>query len=153
MADEDIRAAKAGAYPSLSVSAGVGTGYYSTGSQGWGEQMKRGFNENIGLTVSIPIYDRKKIKTAIAQAKISKMSSELDSQARRTEIAKSLEEYYIDHESAKSRYEAALESEREAALVRHQALVSARHEVLRAKYMAVLARKMVEFMRNGSVDL
>ncbi|WP_303030664.1 TolC family protein [uncultured Duncaniella sp.] len=173
MADEDIRAAKAGAYPSLSVSAGVGTGYYSTGSQGWGEQMKRGFNENIGLTVSIPIYDRKKTKTAIAQAKISKMSSELDSQARRTEIAKSLEEYYIDHESAKSRYEAALESEREAALTdelvgerfsvgyvqitellqSHQALVSARHEVLRAKYMAVLARKMVEFMRNGSVDL
>lgn len=173
MADEDIRAAKAGAYPSLSLSAGVGTGYYSTGSQGWGEQMKRGFNENIGLTVSIPIYDRKKTKTAIAQAKISRLNSELDSQARRTEIAKSLEEYYIDHESAKSRYQAALESEREAALTdelvgerfsvgyvqitellqSHQALVSARHEVLRAKYMAVLARKMVEFMRNGSVEL
>lgn len=173
MAEEDIKAARAGTYPSLSLSAGIGTSYYSTGSQGWTEQMKRSFNENIGLTISIPILDQKKTKTAVAEAKISRMNSELDSESRRTEISKTLEGYYIDHTSSRSRYIAALESEREAALSdqyiserfavgyvevtellqSHQSLLSARQEVLKAKYMAVLAKKMVEFLRTGSVDL
>ncbi len=173
MADDDISAARAGNSPQIGVNAGIGTGYYSTGSQGWGEQMKRSFNENVGLTLTIPILDHKKTKTAITQAKIAKLNSEYDVQARRQDIANTLEGWYIDMYSARSRYEAAVENEKAAALSdayvaerfavgyvestellqSHQALAAARHEVLQAKYMAVLARKMVEFLRTGNITL
>ncbi len=173
MADEDINIAKAGASPQISVNAGIGSGYYSTDSRGWGEQMKRAFNENVGLTLSIPIFDQKKTKTAVEQAKISKLNSEYDVLSRQQEIANTLEGWYIDMESARSRYVAAVANERAAALSdayiaerfavgyvestellqSHQALASARHEVLQAKYMALLARKMVEFLRTGNITL
>lgn len=173
MADDEIAAARAGSSPQIGLNAGIGTGYYSTGSQSWGEQMKRSFNENVGLTLTIPILDHKKTKTAITQAKIAKLNSEYEVQARRQEIANTLEGWYIDMSSARSRYEAAVENEKAAALSdeyvaerfavgyvestellqSHQALASARHEVLQAKYMAVLARKMVEFLRTGNITL
>jgi outer membrane protein len=35
----------------------------------------------------------------------------------------------------------------------HSTLLSAKHELLQAKYMAVLARKMVEFLRTSQVEL
>lgn len=173
MADDDIKAARAGASPQISVNAGIGTGYYTTDSRGWGEQMKRSLNENVGLTLSIPILDHKKTKTAVAQAKIAKINSEYDVQARRQEIANTLEDWYIDMQSARSRYVAAVANERAAALSdeyvaerfavgyvestellqSHQSLASARHEVIQAKYMALLARKMVEFLRTGNITL
>lgn len=173
MADDDIKAARAGSSPQISVNAGIGTGYYTTDSRGWGEQMKRSLNENVGLTLSIPILDHKKTKTAVAQAKIAKINSEYDVQARRQEIANTLEGWYIDMQSARSRYVAAVANERAAALSdeyvaerfavgyvestellqSHQSLASARHEVIQAKYMALLARKMVEFLRTGNITL
>lgn len=173
IADEDIRTARASGFPQLSLGGGVGTGYYSTNSTGWGTQMKQGFNENIGLSVTVPIFDKKTTKTAVAQAKVQKLSGELDVQARRIEVAQNLEQWYIDMESSRMRYIAGLQSVKSAALSdelanekfkvgyveptellqSHSALVEAQRELIQAKYMAVLARKMVDFLRDGSVSL
>lgn len=173
MADEDIKAARSSGYPQLSLGAGVGTGYYSNSTGGWGTQMKQGFNENIGLSVSVPIFDRKTTKTAVAQAKVNKLSSQLDTEARRIEVAQTLESWYIDMESSRMRYTAGLQSLKSAKLSdelanekfkvgyveptellqSHSAVVEAQRELLQAKYMSVLARKMVEFLRTGDVTL
>lgn len=173
IADEEIKAARASAYPQLSLGAGVGTGYYSNSIGGWGTQMKQGFNENIGLSVSVPIFDRKSTKTAVAQAKVNKLSSLLDTEARRIEVAQTLETWYIDMESSRTRYTAAIQSLKSAKLSdelanekfkvgyveltellqSHSAVVEAQRELLQAKYMSVLARKMVEFLRTGDVTL
>ena len=173
MADEDIKAARSSGYPQLSLGAGIGTGYYSNSTGGWGTQMKQGFNENIGLSVSVPIFDRKTTKTAVAQAKVNKLSSQLDTEARRIEVAQTLESWYIDMESSRMRYTAGLQSLKSAKLSdelanekfkvgyveptellqSHSAVVEAQRELLQAKYMSVLARKMVEFLRTGDVTL
>jgi outer membrane protein len=173
MAEQDINIAKAGRYPSVALSAGVGTGYYSISNGSWTSQMKEGFNENVGLTVSVPIFDQKKVKTAVSQAKISQLNSELERDARETEIAQTLEGWYIDMQSAQTRYTAGLQNLKSAQLSddyinerfnvgyvettellqSHSTLLSAKHELLQAKYMAVLARKMVEFLRTSQVEL
>lgn len=173
MADEDIKAARASRYPQISLGAGVGTGYYSNSSGGWGTQMKQGLNENIGVNISVPILDKKATKTAVAQAKVNKLSSELDLQARRIEVSQALEGWYIDMSSSRMRYTAGLQSLKSAQLSdelanekfkvgyveptellqSHAALVQAQRELIQAKYMSVLARKMVEFLRTGSVAL
>lgn len=173
IADEDIKAARASGYPQVSLGAGVGTGYYSNSAGGWGTQMKQGFNENIGLSVSVPIFDRKSTKTAVAQAKVNKLSSQLDIESRKIEIAQTLESWYIDMESSRTRYTSGLQSLKSAKLSdelanekfkvgyveptellqTHSALIEAQRELLQAKYMSVLARKMVEFLRTGDVTL
>ncbi|MCM1355075.1 MAG: TolC family protein [Staphylococcus sp.] len=173
IADEDIKAARASRYPQISLGAGIGTGYYSNSAGGWGSQMKQGLNENIGVNISVPILDKKATKTAVAQAKVNKLSNELDLQARRIEVSQALEGWYIDMSSSRMRYTAGIQSLKSAQLSdelanekfkvgyveptellqSHAALVQAQRELIQAKYMSVLARKMVEFLRTGCVDL
>lgn len=168
----DIKIAKAGSLPKISLNAGVGTGYYAPGGS-FGTALKQGWNENIGLTLSIPILDNKKAKTAIARAKVAEIDAGLDINKRQTELAQIVETWYIDTRSAQSRYIAAesqLESTRLSdeltnerfnlgyvntveLMTSHNSYIEAQHALLQAKYMAMLGHKMIEFYRNASVDL
>ena len=170
--DLDIAIAKAGRMPKISLNAGVGTGYYAPGDA-FGSSMKKGLNESLGLTLSIPIVDNKKTKTAVAQARVANLNAQLDINQRQTDIAQLVENWYIDTQSAQSRYSAA-ETQLESArlsdeltnerfnlgyvntvelMTAHNSYVEARHTVLQAKYMAMLGQKMVEFYRNATVTL
>ena len=166
----DIAIAGAARLPQISLSAGVGSGYYAPG-MAFGSSMKRNLSENIGLTLSIPILDGKKTKTAVARARVAELDAQLDIDQRRTELAQLVENWYIDTRSAQSRYTAAL-SRLESAelsdrltnerfelgyvntvelLTAHNAVVEARHSLLQAKYMAMLGQKMIEFYRTAEV--
>ncbi|MDE6486868.1 MAG: TolC family protein [Muribaculaceae bacterium] len=166
----DIAIAKAGRLPKIALSAGVGTGYYAPGNA-FGTSMKQNWSESIGLTLSIPIFDNKKTKMAVARAEVAELDAQLDIDQRQTELAQIVENWYIDTRSAQSRYKAA-ESQLESAmlsdqltnerfelgyvntvelLTAHNAYVEARHTLLQAKYMAMLGQKMIEFYRNAEV--
>lgn len=168
----DISIAKAGRLPKISLNAGVGTGYYAPGNS-FGTSMKQGWNESIGLTLSVPIFDNKKTKTAIARAEVAELNAQLDISQRQTELGRIVESWYIDTRSAQSRFVAA-ESQLESArlsdeltnerfnlgyvntvelMTSHNAYIEARHSLLQAKYMAMLGQKMIEFYRNASVNI
>lgn len=168
----DVAIAKGERMPQISLNAGVGTGYYAPGGS-FGSGLKHGVNENIGLSLSIPILDNKKASTAIAKAKLSQLTAQLDIDERMTELAQTVENWYIDTRSAQSRFLAA-ESQRESArlsdeltnerfklgyvnvtelMTAHNSYIEAGHSVLQAKYMAMLGQKMIEFYRNGSVTM
>lgn len=170
--DLDIAIAKAGSLPKISLNAGVGTGYFAPGGA-FGTSLKQAWNENIGLTLAIPILDNKKTKTAVARAKVARLGAELDIEKHRTDLAQTVENWYIDTRSAQSRFEAA-ETQLESALLTeeltderfrlgyvntvelmnaHKAYIEARHTLLQAKYMAMLGQKMIEFYRNAKITL
>lgn len=168
----DVEIAKAAGRPNISLNAGLGTGYYSSGGA-FGNQMKQAWNENIGITLAIPILDNKKAKTAVAKAKVQQLNAQLDAEQRQTELAQAVENWYIDTRSAQSRYQAAVlqlesaEASNELTneqftlglvnpvelMTAHNNLVEARQALLQSKYMALLGQKMIEFYRTSTVSL
>jgi len=173
VADLDVSIAKAGHMPRISLNAGVGTSYFAPSGTNFGTGLKRGLNESIGLTLSIPILDNKKTKTAVARANVAKRDAQLDIEQRQTELGRIVEGWYIDTRSAQSRYMAAV-SQLESArlteeltnekfnigyvntielLTAHNDYIEAQYTLLQAEYMAMLGQKMIEFYRTASVSL
>ncbi len=170
--DLDVSIARAGRSPRISVNAGVGMGYHAPGGA-FGTSLKQSWNEQIGLTLSVPILDQRKTRTAVAKAKIQQLDAQLDIDKREVTLAQLVENWYIDTRSAQARYRAAeqqlvaaeltdeLTNERfqlgyidpVELLNSHSALTEARHTVLQAKYMAMLGLKMIEYYRTATVTL
>ena len=65
-AEMDIDIAKRGYYPTLGMSAGINTSNMSGLDKSFGTQLKTNLNNNIGLSISIPIFDQKQNKTNVA---------------------------------------------------------------------------------------
>ena len=157
MADIDIAIAKAGRYPTISLNAGVTTGYFSSGPD-FETQMKQAFNENIGLSLSIPILDNKKTKTATAKANVQRINAALDEQSRQNDIAQDVESWYIDLKASLSsdlvneQFNLGLVNTVEL-MTAHNNLLEARHSLLQAKYMAMLGHKMIEYYRTANITM
>lgn len=160
--------ARAGFFPSVSLSASVGTGHMSGGNTGSGSQIWNRFNENVGLSIDIPIFSNRRNRTAVNKAAIAVDNSLLERAAIEKEILKQVESAYLDASSAQARYLAATEKERYAAesyeltseqfllgvkntvelLTAQNDLTSARQEVLQAKYTALLNMELLNIYQG-----
>jgi outer membrane protein len=102
--------AKAGYFPSLSASASLGTNYSSLTTDPYFNQINNGITPSMGLSLSIPIYQRKQIKTSVAVAQIGYQDAELNEINTKNELRKSIEQACLDVSSAQVEYEANLEN-------------------------------------------
>ncbi len=172
-ADLTVAVAKSGHGPQLWLDAGIGTAYNTPVGANMGLDLRNGLNEHIGVSLTLPLLDRKKAKVAVAQAEIAKLDIDLETDNRLLELSQTVEGWYVDVSTSQSNYVAALERAEVAALsnslvnerfvlglvnpvemlTAHNGLLTARHSVLQAKYMVVLGRKMIEFYRTSTVSL
>jgi len=106
----DEKIAKAGYFPVLSASAGIGSNYNSIGTDTYFTQVNDGISPSAGLSLSIPIYQRSQVKTNVAVARIGYQDAELSELNTRNELRKSIEQACLDVASAQTEYEASLES-------------------------------------------
>lgn len=169
----DIKIAKAGYYPTISLSASVGTGSNSGSDYCFGDQLLNNLNENIGISLSIPILDNKTNKTAVAKARIAKMNTQLDYQSKLIDVAQTVESYYIEASNAQAQYISGKKQLESAELTdeltneqfklgmvnildllsSHNTLLSSRQELLQAKYTAIMNIKMLDFYQNKGINL
>ena len=167
-AELGIRQARAGFFPSVSLSAGIGTGHMSGGSFESGSQVWNRFNENVGLSVSIPIFSNRKNRTAVNKARIAVSNSLLERQSLEKELLREVESAYLDAVSAQSQYVAACKKQRYAQqscdltdepfrvgmkntvelITAQNELTAARQEVLQAKYMALLNIELLDIYQG-----
>ena len=170
-AELGVKQARAGYLPTLSLSAGIGTGHMSGNSYESGSQVWNRFNENVGLTLSIPIFSNRKNRTAVNKARLEVANSELSWQDLRKTLLRKVETAYLDAVSAQSQYLAATEKERYAResfeLTDQQFAVgmkntvelitaqneysAARQEVLQAKYMALMNIELLNIYQGREV--
>lgn len=168
----DVKIAKTGMLPSINLNGGIGTGYTSGGT-GWGSQMGHNFNENIGVTLNVPIYDGNATRRAVAKARLAELEYDLTQKTLLDDLSQTIESLYIDASNARAGYisgqsrleAAALTNELTSRqfelglvnplelLTAHNNYLNARLELLRSKYMAILASKTIDYYMNGSVAL
>jgi outer membrane protein len=106
----DKKIAKAGYFPTLSASAGLGTSYSNQFIDPYFDQINNGISPSLGLSLSIPIYQKKQIKTNVAVARIGYQDAELTEINTKNELRKNIEQACLDVRSAQVEYEANLEN-------------------------------------------
>lgn len=172
-ADLGIKIARSGYLPTLSLSAGIGTSHANGSDFTFSEQIKQNWNNSLGLTLSIPIFNQRQTKSAIQKAKIQKQSSQLDLLDAQKTLYKTIEGLWLDANSAQQRYAAALEklraTETSYELVQEQFslgmkntvellteksnLLSAQQEMLQAKYMSLLNAQLLRFYQGEALHI
>ena len=111
IADYDIKLQKSAYYPTLTANAGISTGYNGSNltspNTAWGTQLWHGLGENIGLTLSIPIYQRGTVRNNVKQAEYRKMQRELDYMETKYSLAQQLQEGFMEVMNAQNDFIAA----------------------------------------------
>lgn len=162
------KSARAGFFPSISLSASVGTGHMSNNDFESGSQIWNRFNENVGLTLNIPIFSNRKNRTAVNKAKIALNDSYLEWTSLQKELLRNVESAYLDAVSAQAQYLSAREKEKYAResyeLTSEQFRVgvkntvelitaqneysAAQQQVLQAKYLTLLSIELLNIYQG-----
>ena len=104
--ENSIAIARAGYYPTLSFSAGLGTNYYTTSgfkADGFGKQLKNNFSQYLGLNLNIPIFNRFQTRNSIRQAKLSRVSQQLQLDQTRKTLYKEMQTAYYNAVGAREK--------------------------------------------------
>ena len=94
------RQARAALFPTLSLSAGLNTTYYHTlhanSGQSFHAQFKNNMGEYVGITLSIPLFDRLQTVTSIRRAKNNYRIARENYEQKRLELEKLSREAWQD---------------------------------------------------------
>ncbi len=162
----DLEIARGGFFPSVSVNAGMSTGF--TQAAEMGSQLKNGFAPSLGISASIPIFRNNQNRVAVSRAQYGITTAELDELNTRNQLRKEVEQAVLDTESARlsylaalNRYEASLEtysvSEEKFKLgamnsvdflIQKTNLTAAESNLLQARYELVYSHKIIDFYRG-----
>ena len=115
--DVQLKIARAGYLPTLSMTGGVGTSTTSNNSNKWSEQMKTNFDASAGIGISIPIFDQRKARTAVNKAKIQHEQALLDQQDQQKKLYSTIEGFWLDAQTNQEKFRAAsatVESEQQS---------------------------------------
>jgi len=170
----EVSIARGSLFPSLSLNAGVGTGYSSalTGLN-YSKQLDQKISPSLGLSLSIPIYQKREVKSRIESAQIGVESATLDELNTMNQLRKNIEQACADVTSARNEYEAgiegynaAMESYRVAEekfnqgiinsvdfLMQKTNLILAESKLLQAKYNLLFSQKVLDFYMGKSLAL
>lgn len=105
----ELEKARATIRPVLSLNGSLGSGYNSNSFGNYPNQLNNTFNQALGLTLSIPIFDRKVTKTNVAKANIEIQQARLSLLDTKTTLTQSVEKAYLNVQNANSQYQAAKE--------------------------------------------
>ena len=97
-----VELSRAGFYPTVSLGAGLGTGH--TDFSNFGTQLNDRMNEQIGVTVSIPIFNKNRTKTNVTRSKISLQQAELSQMQTELNILQTVTQEYQNVVSAYNKY-------------------------------------------------
>lgn len=171
--DIQMNIAKAGAMPTISINGGVGTSTASMSSQNWDKQIKTNFDASVGASVSVPLFDNRKTKTAVNKARIQREQAQLELLDQQKQLYATIEGYWLDAETNQQKFKTALttvESEQASydlleeqfrlglkniveLMTGKDRLLSSQQNKLQAKYTTILNRQLLRFYQGEQMTL
>jgi len=169
----DEKIAKASYLPVLSASAGMSSSYSSLGTDPYFNQVNNGLRPVAGLSLSIPIYQKKQVKTSVSIAKLGYQDAELSETDTKNQLRKNIEQACLDVSSAQIKYEASIENYKatqEASalsdekfkqgiinsvdyMVSKTNLIVAESDLLQSKYNLIFSYKTLDFYMGIPLSL
>lgn len=172
---KNINIAQAGYYPKIYLNAGIGTSYYKTSgynSAAFGQQMKDNFTQNVGLSLSMPLFDRMQTRNNIRSAKVQHILQQLQVEDVKKKLYKEIQQAYYNAEAARVQFKASaiamLSAQASYELMHEKYLngkatstelqtqrtqwLKAKSERVRAKYEWILRKKILDFYAGKELE-
>jgi outer membrane protein len=161
----ELEKTKAAVQPTISLDAGLATGYSDNQRIEYLPQLNDNFYQSLGVSMGIPIYSRRVNKTSINKSRILLKQSQLALYDTQTTLNQLVEQTYINLQNARAQYTAAeiqLKTSEEVYHITNEqmklgavstlellqeknAYVQALQAFTQAKYTVVLYNKIYEF--------
>lgn len=106
-AKQDVSAASASWWPTVSLTAGYSTAFNSAASASLADQLGQRQGASIGIGVSIPIFDRGATSVAAQQAKIAADNASIALQNQQQQVGADVRSAYLNYQAAEQRLAAA----------------------------------------------
>ncbi len=168
-----VNLAKAEFQPQLSLNGGITTGYNNAYNTAYDYQINNRITPSVGLTLSIPIYQNKLVRSKVEIAKIGTQNAALSEIDTRNQLRKAIEQACVDVSTAEKKYQASLddydanqESYQVASEKFNQGLlnsvdyliqktnqITAESNLLQAKYNLIFSYKILDFYSGVPLTL
>ena len=171
--ERSIAIARSNYFPSLSISGGSGTNYYSNyGGKGFWDQLKSNFSSYVGLSLSIPIFTKFSTRNQVRSAKLNQVNQEIALRRVKQNLYKEIQQAWNSAEAARAKWEAsqlaAAAAQDSFTLVQakyengkatvtefnesRNQLLKTRSDAVQATYEYLFQTRLVDFYRGGRLD-
>lgn len=170
---KELDIAKGGFLPTLSLNGSIGSGYTSINDNTFSDQFDINFNQKIGLSLTIPIFNRNQTKAAVQTASINIEKAEIQKQNTEKEVYKKVETAYQNAVSAQEQVIAAEASKTAAEqsyklaqkkyelgglsttdlVISQNTFTNAQQNYLQSKYLNILYHQLLQFYQGNDIKL
>lgn len=171
--ENSVAIARSSLYPSLSLRGGYGTGIYSSMDSDFWPQFRHNGSEFVGVSLSIPIFNRRTVRNNIRSARLSAQRQQLALLEAEQSLRKAIEQAGYNTEAAGAKYRAAVTAlaaartafsyeEQKAAAGRSTVfdfndaktrMEKAESELVQAKFELVFRRKILDYYLGEPLTL
>ncbi|MDE3742009.1 TolC family protein [Maribacter polysaccharolyticus] len=171
--EKELDIAKGGYLPTLSLSGSLGSGYTSTQDYNFSDQLDLNFNQRVGLSLSVPIFNRNQTKTDVENAKIDIEIAKLDLAQEEKDLYQKIESAWQNALAAQGQMSAAEVAKNAAGesyrlaqkqyelgalsttdlVVSQNTYTNAEQNYLQAKYLSLLYTQLLQFYQGNDIKL
>ena len=176
--EHSLKIARSTRYPSLNLSGGVGTNYYTTSNaaipqSGFWDQLSHNFSPYVGLSLSIPVFDRFSTRNAVRSARLNQALQQVQLDKAEQSLYKEIQQAWSNAVAAQAKYfssrQAAVAAEDAFRLVQakyengkatitefnesRNQLLKTRSDQVQASCEYLFQSRLLDFYRGGSLDL
>jgi outer membrane protein len=171
----NIARAKGGYLPSISLSGGLGSNYYTNSKYAgasFGEQLKNNFSQYVGVSMSIPIFQRFNTRNNVRTAELNYRGQQIQLESVKKALYKEIQQAYYNAVSAQASYAGSRESA--ASARQHYELTEEKYRVgkagvtdyndarnswlraesehIRARFQCLYQTKLLDFYRGRELQ-
>ena len=171
--EKELDIAKGGFLPTLSLTGSIGSGYTSINDNTFSDQFDVNFNQKLGLSLTIPIFNRNQTKAAVKTASINIDKAQIQKQNTEKEVYRKVETAYQNAISAQEQVIAAEASKVSAEqsyklaqkkyelgglsttdlVVSQNTYTNALQNYLQSKYLNILYHELLQFYQGNDIKL